>query len=138
MDTNKYMKHFPSQERLIIPIGVLTKIPEVLADIQGLNLTDELTPFLLEEETLNNKEQFLTSIATQPTKNPFSSLFNEIFNINPPPDKPISWQKFINQMPLGHLEKFLSPSRHESDSVTARGYGRMEEASHGAEGLFRC
>jgi hypothetical protein len=38
----------------------------------------------------------------------------------------------------GHLEKFLSPSRHESDSVTARGYGRMERAGHGAEGLFRC
>jgi len=36
------------------------------------------------------------------------------------------------------LEKFLSPSRHESDSVTARGHGRMERAGHGAEGLFRC
>jgi hypothetical protein len=81
MDTNKYMKHFPSQERLIIPIGVLTKIPEALADIQGLNLTNELTPFLLEEETLNNKEQFLTSIATQPTKNPFSSLFKRLQSV---------------------------------------------------------
>jgi len=39
---------------------------------------------------------------------------------------------------MGHLEKFLSPSRHESDSVTARGHGRMERAGHGAEGLFRC
>jgi hypothetical protein len=38
----------------------------------------------------------------------------------------------------GHLEKFLSPSLCESDSLTARGNGRMEEASHGAEGLFRC
>jgi hypothetical protein len=38
----------------------------------------------------------------------------------------------------GHLEKFLSPSRCESESLTARGNGRMEEASHGAEGLFRC
>jgi hypothetical protein len=38
----------------------------------------------------------------------------------------------------GHLEKFLSPSGHESDSVTARGYRRMERAGHGAEGLFRC
>ena len=38
----------------------------------------------------------------------------------------------------GHLEKFLSPSPRESDSVTARGHGRMERASHGAEGLFRC
>src|SRR5260221_11032478 len=38
----------------------------------------------------------------------------------------------------GHLEKFFSPSPHESDSVTARDNGRMERASHGAEGLFRC
>ena len=38
----------------------------------------------------------------------------------------------------GHLEKFISPSRCESDSLTARGSGRMERASHGAEGLFRC
>ena len=39
---------------------------------------------------------------------------------------------------LGRLEKFLSPSPRESDSVTARGNERMERASHGAEGLFRC
>src|SRR5215831_4331053 len=38
----------------------------------------------------------------------------------------------------GHLEKFLSPSRRESDSVTSSGHGRMERADHGAEGLFRC
>jgi hypothetical protein len=45
---------------------------------------------------------------------------------------------FYLQRILGHLEKFLSPSPHESDSVTARGHGRMERAGHGAEGLFRC
>src|SRR5262249_17519247 len=39
---------------------------------------------------------------------------------------------------VGHLEKFLSPSRHESDSMTVRGHGRMERAGYGAEGLFRC
>src|SRR6516164_586423 len=39
---------------------------------------------------------------------------------------------------LGHLEKFFSPSRHESDSMIVRGHGRMERAGHGAEGLFRC
>src|SRR5438045_3788270 len=39
---------------------------------------------------------------------------------------------------LGRLEKFLSPSSHESDSVSARANGRMERASHGAEGVFRC
>jgi len=39
---------------------------------------------------------------------------------------------------VGHLEKFFSPSRHESDSMIVRGHGRMERAGHGAEGLFRC
>jgi len=36
----------------------------------------------------------------------------------------------------GHLEKFLSPSRRKSDSMTASGHRRMERAGHGAEGLF--
>src|SRR5262245_56289584 len=35
----------------------------------------------------------------------------------------------------GHLEKFFSPSCCESDSLTAMGHGRMERASHGADGL---
>ena len=43
-----------------------------------------------------------------------------------------------DQQTIGHLEKFLSPSRRESDSLTALGNARMERASHGAEGLFRC
>jgi uncharacterized protein YbjT (DUF2867 family) len=38
---------------------------------------------------------------------------------------------------VGHLEKSLSPTPHESDSVTARGNGRMERASHGAKRFFR-
>src|SRR5262244_2280868 len=37
----------------------------------------------------------------------------------------------------GHLEKFFSPSRCESDSLIAMDHGRMERASHGADGLFR-
>jgi hypothetical protein len=45
------------------------------------------------------------------------------------------WKGFETE---GDLEKSLSPSPRESDSVTARGHGRMERASHGAEGLFRC
>src|SRR5262249_54994702 len=42
------------------------------------------------------------------------------------------------QHTYGHLEKFLSPTPHESDSVTARGNGRMERAGHGAKRFFRC
>src|SRR6184192_3120240 len=48
------------------------------------------------------------------------------------------WSSATKAETHGHLEKFLSPSRHESDSVTARGHGRMERAGHGAEELFRC
>ena len=44
----------------------------------------------------------------------------------------------IAPVACGHLEKFFSPSRYESDSLTAMGHGRMERASHGADGIFRC
>ena len=44
----------------------------------------------------------------------------------------------IADFTYGHLEKFFSPSRCESDSLIAMGHGRMERASHGADGLFRC
>src|SRR5262249_24435400 len=38
---------------------------------------------------------------------------------------------------IGHLEKFLSPSRHESDSVTVRGHGRIgSERVMGQKGFF--
>src|SRR5262245_8450973 len=47
-------------------------------------------------------------------------------------------QRFFDSPYYGHLEKFFSPSRYESDSLTAMGHGRMERASHGADGLFRC
>src|SRR6516225_7749826 len=43
---------------------------------------------------------------------------------------------FAVEPTLRHLEKFFSPSRCESDSLTAMGHGRMERASHGADGLF--
>jgi hypothetical protein len=45
---------------------------------------------------------------------------------------------FVYYKSVGHLEKFFSPSRYESDSLTAMGHGRIERASHGADGLFRC
>src|SRR5262249_4806523 len=50
---------------------------------------------------------------------------------------PMKVQRVAEQI-RGHLEKFFSPSRYESDSLTAMGHGRIERASHGADGLFRC
>jgi len=42
-----------------------------------------------------------------------------------------------SSIPLGpDITRVASPSRCESDSLTARGHGRMERASHGAERLF--
>ena len=75
------MKHFPAQERLIIPIGVLTNIPDVLADIQGFNLTSELTPYLLEEDALKNPDEFLARLAAKPERNPFYTLFKRLQNV---------------------------------------------------------
>jgi hypothetical protein len=68
------MRHFDS-ERLIIPIGILEKIPEALSDIESLNLTGTLTPFLVDEDTLKNKQRFLASVETDAAKNPLLKLF---------------------------------------------------------------
>jgi TIR domain len=68
------MRHFGS-ERLIIPIGILEKIPEALSDIESLNLTGTLTPFLVDEDTLKNKQRFLASVETDAAKNPLMKLF---------------------------------------------------------------
>src|SRR6516165_11277791 len=52
-------------------------------------------------------------------------------------DSPHVRDKIWDWYKSGHLEKFFSPSRCESDSLIAMGHGRMERASHGADGLFR-
>src|SRR5215470_1835868 len=63
------MRHF-SSERLIIPIGVLERIPEAMSDIESLNLTATLTPFLVDEDTLRNNQRFLDSLETDAARNP--------------------------------------------------------------------
>ena len=49
-----------------------------------------------------------------------------------------AWHKLNPFTRISPTLEFLSPSPHESDSVTTRGNGRMERARHGAEGIFRC
>ena len=68
------MRHFGS-ERLIIPIGILEKISEALSDIESLNLNGTLTPFLVDEDTLKNKQRFPASVETDAAKNPLMKLF---------------------------------------------------------------
>jgi hypothetical protein len=53
---NPKMRSFKS-DRLIIPIGFLEKITEALSDIQTLNLTGQLQPFLVDENTLRSDQQ---------------------------------------------------------------------------------
>src|ERR1700730_8527206 len=68
------MRHFTS-ERLIIPIGILEKIPEALSDIESLNLTGALTPFLVDYDTLKNKQRLLENIESDTARNPLLKLF---------------------------------------------------------------
>jgi TIR domain len=78
---SRNMRNFDS-ERLVIPIGVIARIPDALADIEGLDLTSELEPFLVEEESLaNNNEDFLASIAAMPGRNPFVKLLARLQEI---------------------------------------------------------
>ena len=78
--TNKDMAYFNS-ERIIIPIGVLEKNPETIADVESLNLDGALAPFLLDEDTLKNKEQFLEKMTNDTAKNPLRKLFSRLKEI---------------------------------------------------------
>jgi hypothetical protein len=71
------MKYFNSK-RLIIPIGFLEKLPEAFSDIESLNLKDALTPFLVDEDTLKNKQKFLGSIEAEAKNNPLLKLFMQL------------------------------------------------------------
>src|SRR5262249_11135401 len=73
----KDMTYFDS-DRLIIPIGVLEKNPETIADVESLNLDGALAPFLLDEDTLKNKEQFLEKMANDSAQNPLRKLFSRL------------------------------------------------------------
>jgi len=64
------MRHF-SSERLIIPIGVLERLPEALSDIESLNLEQ----FLVDENALRNHQRFLDSLETDAAKNPLMKLY---------------------------------------------------------------
>ena len=68
-------------ERIIIPIGVLEKNPETIADVESLNLDGALAPFLLDEDTLKNKEQFLEKMTNDTAKNPLRKLFSRLKEI---------------------------------------------------------
>jgi TIR domain len=53
---NPKMGYFKS-DRLIIPIGFLEKINDAISDIKTLNLTGQLLPFLVDENTLKSDRQ---------------------------------------------------------------------------------
>lgn len=74
------MTHFDS-DRLIISIGILEKIPETLSDIQNLNLTKTLMPFLVDENILKNKQTLLRSLESNTAKNPLLKLFLQLNDV---------------------------------------------------------
>ena len=134
--------------RATLRVGLLDRIANV-SDQWGLIMTmSSLTP---SDQTTASKEVIATSaIRTLVAKHFGVSLGRVTDEMHFTQDLGADWldrlafmmaveEQFAGlEITDGHLEKFLSPSRHESDSVTARGHGRMERAGHGAEGLFRC
>jgi hypothetical protein len=74
------MEDFRS-ERLIIPIGIVETLPEGLRDIQSLNLTKALTPFLVDYDTLRDSQRLIESIESNSTRNPLLKLFMQLNKI---------------------------------------------------------
>src|SRR5437763_787068 len=48
------MEHFPTQDRIMIPIAVFTKTPETLSDIQALQINAPFDPMVVDPAALKN------------------------------------------------------------------------------------
>ena len=121
--------------------GELT--PDLFADFNGIPKGVDKTEFYQHDQNWSNRMilgdslQVMASLAEREGLRgkvqciyldpPYGIKFNSNFQ----------WSTTTRKVG-GHLEKFFSPSRYESDSLTAMGHGRIERASHGADGLFRC
>ena len=97
---------------------MLEKNPETIADVESLNLDGALAPFLLDEDTLKNKEQFLEKMTNDTAKNPLRKLFSrlkEIVQTRYPFDDEAT-------------DKFRQRARESADRLLTTFFRRVSEA----------
>src|SRR5258708_14623195 len=80
------MSHFPTQDRIMIPIAVFTKTPETLSDIQALQINAPFDPMVVDPAALKNAASPAGAANNSVQKTPSFNPLNPIQpTINPPP-----------------------------------------------------
>jgi TIR domain len=76
------MAHFPTQDRLMIPIAIFTKTPETVSDIQALKIDAPLfEPMVIDPAALKNPAKPASDSNISVKKNPIFRLFKRIEGI---------------------------------------------------------
>ena len=69
------MEHFPTQDRIMIPIAVFTKTPETLSDIQALQINAPFDPMVVDPAALKNAASPAGAASNSVKKTPIFKLF---------------------------------------------------------------
>jgi len=75
------MEHFPTQDRIMIPIAVFTKTPETMSDIQALQINAPFDPMVVDPAALKNPASPTGAAHVAMRKTPIFKLFKRIQGI---------------------------------------------------------
>ena len=75
------MEHFPTQDRIMIPIAVFTKTPETMSDIEALNINAPFDPMVVDPAALKNPASPTGAANVAMKKTPIFRLFKRIQGI---------------------------------------------------------
>ena len=75
------MEHFPTQDRIMIPIAVFTKTPETMSDIQALQINAPFDPMVVDPAALKNPANPASAANGALKKSPIFRLFKRIQGI---------------------------------------------------------
>ncbi|MBR1273220.1 toll/interleukin-1 receptor domain-containing protein [Bradyrhizobium sp. AUGA SZCCT0283] len=75
------MEHFPTQDRIMIPIAVFTKTPETMSDIQALQINAPFEPMVVDPAALKNPASPAGGTNIAMKKTPIFKLFKRIQGI---------------------------------------------------------
>lgn len=75
------MEHFPTQDRIMIPIAVFTKTPETMSEIQALQINAPFDPMVVDPAALKNPASPAGGTNIAMKKTPIFRLFKRIQGI---------------------------------------------------------
>jgi hypothetical protein len=75
------MEHFPTQDRIMIPLAVFTKTPDTMSDIQALQINAPFDPMVVDPAALKNPASPTGAANVAMKKTPIFRLFKRIQGI---------------------------------------------------------